>query len=109
MWTVKVKQVAQAEHIADKVVAAMSAEVNRTRGFQKGDWVTLVNSVSRMMALATGRAKSPSSMVAVDLMVSRTKEGRRFTWTCQIDVEPAKLDEDQAPGTDLVPAADDGD
>ena len=97
MWNMEVKCQGAAQDISDKTIAALGGELQRTTGLQRGDMVTISESVGRMLALATGRAASPTSSVSVDLMVARTKKGRRFTWTCQIEVNPALLSTDPAP------------
>ena len=99
MWSMKVKCQGAARDISDKTIAALKAEIGRVNGLQRGDMVTISESVGRMLALSTGRAATPASHVSVDLMVSRTKEGRRFTWTCQIEVNPAMMTTDPVPSS----------
>jgi hypothetical protein len=86
---VRVKFSAAAGKAKDAAIVKLSAEMNQVAGLEPGDMVTISETVGRMMGFATGRAAGPDSRVDVDLMVARTKEGRRFTWTCQIEVDPA--------------------
>jgi len=89
MYTIKVKTVASAQDISDEVITGLTAEMGQARGLEAGDFVRIVDAATRMVAMAVGRSASPDALVYIDFMAARTKEGRRFTWTCQVDVEPA--------------------
>jgi hypothetical protein len=103
MYSVKVVTQGAARDISDKTIAALTAQMGQARGLQAGDFVGIVNSASRVLSLAIGRAATADSVVSVDFMAARTKEGRRFTWTCQIDVDPAAMNGDRA--EEPVPAS----